>query len=62
MFFFMYLSYLPADSHHQLKPEADVSHSISVPPGFPGPSQWTILKQSLKAVVIQHLLDLDHSG
>jgi hypothetical protein len=33
-----YLCYLPVDSHHQHKPEADVSHSISVPPGFPGPS------------------------
>jgi hypothetical protein len=27
-----------------LKPEADMSHSISVLPTFPGPSQWHILK------------------
>jgi hypothetical protein len=29
---------LLVDLHHQYKPEADVSHSISVPPGFPAPS------------------------
>jgi hypothetical protein len=33
-----YLCYLPVDSHHRHKPEADVSHSISVPPDFPRPS------------------------
>jgi hypothetical protein len=26
---------LPLDSHHQLRPTADVSHLISVPPRFP---------------------------
>jgi hypothetical protein len=36
--YLQYLHYLPADSHHQHKPEADVFHSISVPPGFPGRS------------------------
>jgi hypothetical protein len=25
-----------AASHHQLRPEADVSRSVPVPPGFPG--------------------------
>jgi hypothetical protein len=33
--------YLPVDSDHQRKPEADVadvSHLVSVPPGFLGPS------------------------
>jgi hypothetical protein len=33
-----HLYYLSVDSHHQHRPEADVSHLISVPPGFPGPS------------------------
>jgi hypothetical protein len=30
----IYVSLYLVDSHQQLKPEADVSHSISVPPGF----------------------------
>jgi hypothetical protein len=42
--------------------EMQVSHLVSVPPGFPGPSYWHILEQSLKAVVLKHLLVLDHSG
>jgi hypothetical protein len=33
-----YLCYLPVDSHHLHRPAADVSHLISVPPSFPGPS------------------------
>jgi hypothetical protein len=37
-----------------------VSHLISIPPGFPGPSYWHIITQSWKAVVIKHLLVLDH--
>jgi hypothetical protein len=36
-FYLQYLCYLWVESNHQQKPEADVSHSISVPPGFPGP-------------------------
>jgi hypothetical protein len=32
------INLLKADSHHQHRPTADVSHLISVPPGFPGPS------------------------
>jgi hypothetical protein len=31
--------------HHQHRTEADVSHSIWIPPGFPGPSKWRIMKQ-----------------
>jgi hypothetical protein len=54
------LCYLPAHSHHQRKTEAYVSYSISVPPGFPCPSQCHNLKQSSKAVVFKHLLALDH--
>jgi hypothetical protein len=30
--------YLPIDLHHQHRPAADVSHLISVPPGFSEPS------------------------
>jgi hypothetical protein len=30
--------YLPIDLHHQHRPTADVSHLISVPSDFPGPS------------------------
>jgi hypothetical protein len=37
-FSLQYLCYFPVESHHQHTPEADVSHLISVPPGFPGPS------------------------
>jgi hypothetical protein len=37
-FSLLYLCYHPVDSHHQHRPTADVSHSISLPPGFPGPS------------------------
>jgi hypothetical protein len=32
-----YVFYLPVDLHHQHRPAADVTHLISVPPGFPGP-------------------------
>jgi hypothetical protein len=53
---------LSVDSRHQHRPEADVSHLISVPLGFSGPSKWLILKQSKKAVAIKHLLVLDHFG
>jgi hypothetical protein len=38
-FFMYYASYLPVGSHHQYKPEADMSHSISVSHGFPGPEK-----------------------
>jgi hypothetical protein len=43
---FLYGIYLPVDSHHQHNPEADVSHSISVPPSFPVPSYGHILQLS----------------
>jgi hypothetical protein len=34
---FLYgICYLPVDLHYQHRPAADVSHLISVPPGFPG--------------------------
>jgi hypothetical protein len=33
-----YLCHVPIDLHHRHRPEADVFHSISVPPGFLGPS------------------------
>jgi hypothetical protein len=61
VFSLQYLCYLPVDSHHQHKPEADVSFSISVPPGFPGPSEWHS-DNDLMAVVIKYLLVLDHFG
>jgi hypothetical protein len=32
----LYGVYLPVDLHHQQRPEADVTHSISVLPGFLG--------------------------
>jgi hypothetical protein len=34
-----YLYYQPVDSHHQHRRTTDMSHLISVPPGFQGPSQ-----------------------
>jgi hypothetical protein len=39
-----------------------VSHSVSVPLGIPRPSEWHILKQTSKAMVIENLLVLDHFG
>jgi hypothetical protein len=47
----------PVHTAHPILPLlADVPHSISVPPGFHGPSWWHILKQSWRAGVIKHLL------
>jgi hypothetical protein len=43
--FFSMVCYPSVDSHHQHKSEAGVSHSVSVPPGFPWPSYKHILKQ-----------------
>jgi hypothetical protein len=38
VFFFMVPCYLPTELYYQHRPEADVSHSNSVPPGFCGHS------------------------
>jgi hypothetical protein len=38
VFFLLWYGIYPVDSHRQHRPAADVSHLISVPPGFPGPS------------------------
>jgi hypothetical protein len=35
--------------YHQHRPEVEVFQPVSVLPGFLGPSQWCILKQSWKA-------------
>jgi hypothetical protein len=57
VFFFMVSYYHQADSHHQYRPAADVSCLISVPPGFPGPSWWHILKHSWKSIWRGNLSD-----
>jgi hypothetical protein len=57
VFPYSYLSYLTADSYHQHKPEADVPHSISVPPGFPGS-----YRHIATPVAIKHFLVVDQSG
>jgi hypothetical protein len=36
--FFVIVSLLSPSRHHQHRPQADISHSTSIPPGFPGPS------------------------
>jgi hypothetical protein len=38
VFSLWYLYYPPVDTRHQHRPAAGVSHLISVPPGFPGPT------------------------
>jgi hypothetical protein len=49
-------------SPSRFKSEADVSHLVSVPSGLPGPLYRDVLKQSWKAVVMEHPLVLDHFG
>jgi hypothetical protein len=49
VFYVWYLRCLPTD---QPRPAADVSHLISVPAGFPGPSQSHILNRRWKIVPI----------
>jgi hypothetical protein len=57
-FYLRHICHLPIDLH-QHRPTADVSNLISVPRNFPHPSQWHILKQIWKAVVLKHPLVLD---
>lgn len=55
-------SFHPIDSYNKHTPEHNLSHSISVILGFPGPYWWHILKQILKAFVIKSLPVLDYFG
>jgi hypothetical protein len=47
--FFYSICHLPVDSHYQHTLEYDVSHSISVPSGFLGPSYDIFYKAKLKS-------------
>ena len=47
-------------NYHQHRSGADVSHSVPVQPGFCGPSNWHILWQNWKVIMIKHLVS-DHS-
>jgi hypothetical protein len=41
-----YLCYRPVDSHHQHRPAVDMSHLISVSPGFPGSSYLMVYSKA----------------
>jgi hypothetical protein len=49
------------DLRHLCKPEANVSHSISVLHAFPMPVWWNIIKQGWKTMAMNCLLVLDTS-
>lgn len=49
----------PVNQHHQQRPEADWSHSISIPAGLLGPSSWHML--NLETMSTKHLLTLENN-
>jgi hypothetical protein len=49
VFFLYYICFCPLNQHHYDKPEINMSHSISDPPGFPQPTLSVHSKAKLKS-------------